>query len=286
LSAAGAAVLLAGCATGLPRTRAPMYLVGGCASISADFDEKVWTGGGLLGSDLLTSVCWPASGDWKDSVEHWCVHNNQVDSIDDFAMHVLVGLETDPGKAIDFDLKRRTGEDGAVLHLEYGWGFVTFSWPLIWMHNVDAGSLGTTAIGRRTGDTLETFLVRNARQLDTPTLTTDCDTSLEIDSGGSYPDQTLGFAPGDAWDVVMCRHDKIVNSSFFAPVGSGSGGSFTLDLWYFDVTVDATDHVVVTPEDAGDPDAAEAAGFLAQVLAIARAQEIYVVPQNCPVPGP
>lgn len=282
--ALAAVLLMSGCAG--VRTAIPRSPDGACAVISVTVDEKDWYGGGFFGSSPLTSVSWPASGDWKDSVEHWCIHNDEPDGTPDFAMHALVGVESDLGKAADFTLKHRSGEDGAALRHEHGFAFITFRWPLIWMQNIDAGSIGTTAIGRRHGNTIQTFLIRNARQIDTTLLTTDCDTALEIDSGSNFPVETLDFEPGSAWDVIMCRHNKIQNSDYFEAQGSGSGSGFVRDRWYFNVAVDASDQIVVTPEFSGGSVADEAATFLAEVLTIARTQEIYVVPDDCPQPGP
>lgn len=285
--AIGTVLTAPGCIPAGHRAGAPAsYSSGQCAAISVSVNEKVWNGGGVFGSPLA-SVAWPASGDWKDSVQHWCVHNNNLgDNIPDFAMHVLCGVESNLGQTAEFELEKRTGYDGPALHFSLGWSFITFHWPLIWMKNIQAGSIGTTAISRRTSDTAQTYLIRNAVQIDTNLLTSDCDTGLSMDSGTTYPVETFEFEPGSNWDVVMCQHHKIPASQYFAPQGAGSGSGFACDLWYFDVAVDQSDALVVTPEDPSDPVAAEAAAFLLEVLTIAREQEIYGVPINCPQGGP
>jgi len=283
----GLLLVLPGCMSpGLRKGVPASYSSGQCAAISVSVDEKVWNGGGVFGTPL-TSIAWPASGDWRDSVQHWCVHNSDLsDNIPNFAMHVLCGVETNLGQNAGFELEKLAGHEGPTLHYTVGWSFITFQWPLIWMKNIQAGSIGTTAISRRTGDTVQTFLIRNAKQLDSTLLTSDCDTGLIMASGTTYPDETFEFEPGSNWDVVMCQHQKIPASQYFAPQGSGSGSGFAFDRWYFDVTVDQADALVVTPEDPIDPVAAEAATFLLEVLTIARQQEIYIVPINCPQGGP
>lgn len=281
-AAVAALLVLPGCVPGIPRGGSPMPLSSGdCAAIPASVDQKVWTGGSAFGV-TLTDVPWPGSGDWRDSAEHWCVHNNADDGIADFAMHVICGVESDLGKSAEFELERRTGYDGPTLRFNHGWAFITFQWPLIWMQNIDAGSIGTTAIARRTGDVVQTFLVRNALEIDTDILTTDCDTGLSIYSGSGYSTEQFGFEAGSGRDVVMCQHKKLTNSQYFAPDGTGSGSGFERDRWYFDVALDSG-AIVVTPEDASDSVAVEAAVFLQEILSIAHDQEVYVVPINCPL---
>ncbi len=45
------------------------------------------------------------------------------------------------------------------------WAFMTFSWPLIWMDSIDAGSIGTTSVMHNQADRADIYLISN--KLDT-----------------------------------------------------------------------------------------------------------------------
>ncbi len=253
---------------------------GDCTHVAQDMHSKVWTGGGVFGTDTLDTIDWPASANWKDSIEHWCVQYASTVENKTLEMHVLCGVETDLGASVEFDLERRKGEDGPALQVDRGFAFITFRWPLIWVRNIDAGSVGTTAIVRRHGDQIQLFLVRNAMQLGNQALTTDCDSGLQIDSGSLYPSELFEFNEPSTWEVIMVRHDKLAASKFYQPLGTGSGNAFKRSTWKFDVKADAaTGQIEVSPEDMNE---SEAATFLAEVLAIARDNGLYIVPQDCP----
>ena len=232
-----------------------------------------WSGS----SKSLAAVSWPASGKWGESVVHRRV-NYTDDKGQSATMDVLCGVESDLGVPTDFRIEPRSGYDGPTLLLENGFAFITFHWPLIWMKNIDAGSVGTTAIMRRTSGELQVFLIRNAKQFGKNQLTTDCKTGLNMNPTSSAPPETIGFKAASKRDVVMIRHME--DGSDFEPVGTGSGPSYKRTRWYFDVTQNAlTGQLTVTPEDSGEDDAA---AFLEMVLEIGRCQNLYVLPVDCP----
>ena len=233
-----------------------------------------WSGG----SKSLATVSWPASGKWGESVVHRRV-NYLDENGQNASMDVLCGIESDLGMPTDFRIEPRSGYDGPTLLLENGFAFITFQWPLIWMKNIDAGSVGTTAIMRRTSDELQVFLIRNAKEsLTNQNPTTDCNTTLRMYPVSSVREETIAFKAVSRWDVVMIRHKEV--GSDFEPIGTGTGSSYKRTRWFFDVTKNAkTGALTVTPEDSGENDAAV---FLKMVLEIGRCQGLYVVPANCP----
>ncbi len=233
-----------------------------------------WSGS----SETLATVSWPTSGKWGESVVHLRVNYSVADG-DSATMDVLCGVESDLGMPIDFSIEPRTGYDGPTLRLEQGFAFITFQWPLIWMKNIDAGPVGTTAIMRKTGDELQVFLIRNAKQLGTGKLTTDCDSKLDMNPAGSAPQETIEFKASSPWDIVMIRH-AMKTGGDFEPIGSSASSGFERTRWLFDVSQNAASGALtVTPKDSGEDDAA---AFLEMVLEIARCQELYILPGNCP----
>lgn len=115
-------------------------------------------------------------------------------------------------------------------------------------------------------------------------LTTDCNTGLSIKSGRSCPTEAVALEVPGTWDVILLRHDKLTNSSYFLPLGARSGSSCARRQWYFEVSFSTDSGLVeVMPQD---PAEAEAAAFLVEVLNVAASEGLYIVPLDCPMPGP
>jgi hypothetical protein len=268
----GIAVMLLG--SGCANSNGGPGLVG-CANVPnpGNVQTKAWSGK----SDKLTEIQWPFSSKWEQSIEHWCVPYTSKGGAT--ALHVLCGVESNLRTGAEFSLEPRASYDGPALRLEHGFAFITFQWPLIWMQNIDAGSVGTTAIARRHGNEIQIFLIRNARQLNTLKPTTDCQSGLEMASGGGFPDETIGFEKKTQWDIVMTRHEKQGSTGFFKPIGTGNGSSFKRTQWRFNVSSALSGTLSVTPDDPGE---LEAATFLRKILEVAQSEGLYTVPGDCP----
>jgi hypothetical protein len=74
------------------------------------------------------------------------------------------------------------------------WAFVTFSWPLIWMESIDAGSIGTTSLLRNETDRADVYLIANKIDTENPVKPTrpgDCS-----DPNGHLYIRTAGTSSG------------------------------------------------------------------------------------------
>ncbi len=174
--------------------------------------------------------------------------------------------------------------NGPALTVNFGWAFITFRWPLIWVRNIEAGSIGTTAITRWDGDTMYLYLVRNGiAEYDptntTPALVTDVDSGLEINAKAPFA------TPNREYATFKDRPEVHIVRRSFARVtqGPSSGNlqtqSTTVDgVWtaleqtFMVSTTTAGDIVVTGAGVAGETE------FLEQVLSAARVRSLYQLP--------
>ncbi|KAA0214046.1 MAG: hypothetical protein DYG94_02735 [Leptolyngbya sp. PLA3] len=218
---------------------------------------------------------------------------------------VLCGIESEADAGAKFYLTPRNHAAGqppepdpqgpGMRHTE-GWSFITFKWPLIWVRNIDAGSIGTTAIMRWQEINgiryLSLYLVRNGKL--SPLLPPSEDEGGHGDAETIASDETSGLFlnagyPFPSMELYMPAGKEIVRVRFFEggsvpdrmiPVRTSPG------VWEqisFDVTEDELGAITVTATDpAGDADCA----FLAGVLRRAQAEAIYTLPADPPSPPP
>lgn len=219
---------------------------------------------------------------------HYCIGFEEDEQQGEY--HVLCGIENsgDAGAKFFLTPKNETegqppepGPRGPGMRHNVGWSFITFRWPLIWVRNIDAGSIGTTAIMRWQGEELTIFLVRNGKE--TPTsgdAQPDMQSKLLLRAG--YPHLSTNLCMPDGKEIVRVRlYQQGGVSDNMVPVYSSPE---TWEKLSFNVTGNATGPIVVTAtEPAGDADCA----FLAGVLQLARDKQIYRLPgEPVPVPQP
>lgn len=221
-----------------------------------------------------------------ENAVHYCIGFEEDGQLGEY--HVLCGIENsgDAGAKFYMTPKNETdgqppepGPRGPGMRHNVGWSFITFRWPLIWVRNIDAGSIGTTAIMRWQGEELTIFLVRNGKE--TPTSeTAQPDTESRLLLRAGYPHLSTELCMPAGKEIVRVRlYRQGGVSDNMVPVYSSPE---TWEELSFDVTGNATEPIVVTAtEPAGDADCA----FLAGVLQRAHDKQIYRLPGE-PVPTP
>lgn len=157
-----------------------------------------------------------------------------------------------------------------------GWSFITFTWPLIWMRNIDAGSIGTTAIARWEGLDLSLYLVRNGKAEPGAggAIVADDASGLYIHVGFGYDDFELTMPAGK--EVARVHFSKRKTDMNLLPQGTTISGSFTWEIEAFDLGPSASDEgdkIVVT--SGGSQSERE---FLAEVLNRAHEEGIFELP--------
>lgn len=201
------------------------------------------------------------------------------------AYHMLCGVESPGDVNAKFWLTPENvalgqtpdpGLRGPGLRHTIGWTFITFTWPLMWVRNIDAGSIGTTAIQRWQANELSFYLVRNGKP--TPTSppadppVADADSKLWLRARYTTGEEfKLGMPAGK--EIVRVRFFKQQGpSNFWQPYESAPS------VWEqasFDVSENAGAIVVTASDSAHNADCA----FLAEVLERARAAQIYRLPE-------
>lgn len=166
--------------------------------------------------------------------------------------------------------------DAPGLTFTRGWSFITFSWPLIWTRNIDAGSIGTTAIGRWEGMDFSLYLVRNGKPSPDHSgpPVPDTESGLWIETGlwGQF---TLRV-PADR-EVAKVHFKKAKFGANLAPVTSQMG------QWVVE-SFDLLDENGVIAVTSGGT--AQERAFLAEVLNQARSNGIYELPSGLQPGGP
>lgn len=218
-----------------------------------------------------------------ESAKHYCIGFEDDGTSGEY--HVLCGIESAGDSGAKFYLTPRNyapgqppepDPQGPGMRHTIGWSFITFSWPLIWVRNIDAGSIGTTAIMRWQGDDLSLFLVRNGKPtptsgpLDPPVPDTSSGLWLRANDVTGAPFE-LSMPPGK--EIVRVRFFKQDEPpDLWQPYESAPG------VWEqisFDAANDGAGAIVVTTDQpAGNADCA----FLAGVLQRAHEEAIYVLP--------
>lgn len=198
---------------------------------------------------------------------------------------VLCGLEDGSSGGATFYLTPENAAGGQQprypdapgLTFTSGWSFITFTWPLIWTRNIDAGSIGTTAIGRWEGMDFSLYLVRNGKPspgyAGPPVPDTESGLWIETGQWGQF---TLTMPEGK--EVARVHFTKERLGANLIPVTNGIG-QWVVES--FDTATDGTGAITVT--SGGTP---EERAFLADVLNRARAEQIYELPLDPSVPQP
>jgi len=211
--------------------------------------------------------------------QHYCVN---FGSSDPGSFHVLCGIESAGDAGAKFYLTGRNAADGQAnpkapeapgMRHTVGWSFITFTWPLIWVHNIDAGSIGTTAISRWQGDDLSLYLVRNGLTTpQSPPITQppvpDKNSGLFIHTGFGYDDFELSVPSGA--HVVRVKFTKEQGyGNRMIPEGTWVDGTFE---WTTEAFVVAKQNGKATVTSGGS---ASERAFLQGVLDKASSEGIY-----------
>lgn len=221
-----------------------------------------------------------------ENAKHYCITYEEAGQSGEY--RVLCGIEDAGDAGAKYYLTPRNqapGQDpkpgprGPGMRHSVGWSFITFRWPLIWVRNIDAGSIGTTAIKRWEEVNgvahLSLFLVRDKRpaQSNDPTDPPDPSAGPGLFLSAGYPVDSEKLHLPDGQEIVRVRfYEQGGVSNRMVPIMSSPG------VWEkvsFQVTEDASGAVAVSAtEPAGEADCA----FLAGVLQRAREAGIYRLP--------
>lgn len=91
-----------------------------------------------------------------------------------------------------------------------GWGYITYRWPSIWIQNIRAGSVATTALFRwKDANTLYLYLIRNGMDAynggqpdPTPVPDFDCEAQMHVSLTDSMWVENLKFEAGAQYHAV------------------------------------------------------------------------------------